>query len=231
MEEDGKPTSSARWRAISRVNATDKGRSRSATSAALERDEADGVALEESKTREEFCDVSTPPHSPTGRAEERLHGLEHDVLQRWSRGLGRRIDSLLAERVYGPIGCATRGSILRRRSSARRAHRTQTSRRSGVGRRHDENAWDARRRLGARWLFSSARDLAVYAQMMLNGGSRGLPVFRPETVAPGPDRQTKVASRALGWDTPSPRSSAWRYFSPRSFVHTGFTGPRSGSPR
>ena len=39
-------------------------------------------------------------------------------------------------------------------------------------------------------------------------------------VAPG----QRTASRALGWDTPAPSSSAGRYFSPRSFGHTGFTG-------
>jgi CubicO group peptidase (beta-lactamase class C family) len=37
-------------------------------------------------------------------------------------------------------------------------------------------------------------------------------------------RQRVDASRALGWDTPSPQSSAGRFFSARSFGHTGFTG-------
>jgi CubicO group peptidase (beta-lactamase class C family) len=32
------------------------------------------------------------------------------------------------------------------------------------------------------------------------------------------------ASRALGWDTPSDRSSAGDYFSTSAFGHTGFTG-------
>ncbi len=32
------------------------------------------------------------------------------------------------------------------------------------------------------------------------------------------------SSRALGWDTPSEKSSAGDLFSPRSFGHTGFTG-------
>ena len=32
------------------------------------------------------------------------------------------------------------------------------------------------------------------------------------------------SSRALGWDTPSPNSSAGDRLSPRSFGHTGFTG-------
>jgi CubicO group peptidase (beta-lactamase class C family) len=49
-------------------------------------------------------------------------------------------------------------------------------------------------------------------------------VLRPETIARWTARQRKDVARALGWETPSPRSSAGRYFSARSFGHTGFTG-------
>ena len=44
------------------------------------------------------------------------------------------------------------------------------------------------------------------------------------TVARWTAPQVRGSSRALGWDTPSSVSSAGRYFSPRSFGHTGFTG-------
>jgi len=37
-------------------------------------------------------------------------------------------------------------------------------------------------------------------------------------------RQSPGSSRALGWDTPSERSSAGDYLSARSFGHTGYTG-------
>jgi CubicO group peptidase (beta-lactamase class C family) len=37
-------------------------------------------------------------------------------------------------------------------------------------------------------------------------------------------RFDSTSSRALGWDTPSGRSSAGDYFSAASFGHTGFTG-------
>ena len=74
-------------------------------------------------------------------------------------------------------------------------------------------------------LFSSARDLAVFMQMMLGGGSyNGVQILKPSTVARWTARQRPDASRALGWDTPSPGSSAGRFFAPRSFGHTGFTG-------
>jgi CubicO group peptidase (beta-lactamase class C family) len=61
--------------------------------------------------------------------------------------------------------------------------------------------------------------------MLLNGGEiDGVRILRPETIARWTARQTKEESRAIGWDTPSPRSSAGQYFSMRSFGHTGFTG-------
>ena len=49
-------------------------------------------------------------------------------------------------------------------------------------------------------------------------------ILKPSTVARWTARQRPDASRALGWDTPSPNSSAGQYFSARSFGHTGFTG-------
>jgi CubicO group peptidase (beta-lactamase class C family) len=90
---------------------------------------------------------------------------------------------------------------------------------------HDGNAWALGGVSGHAGLFSTARDLAVFAQMLLDGGSYGdVRLLAPQTVARWTARQGPGASRALGWDTPAPNSSAGRYFSPRSFGHTGFTG-------
>ncbi len=90
---------------------------------------------------------------------------------------------------------------------------------------HDETAWVLGGVSGNAGLFSSARDLAVFMQMLLNGGTYGTAtIVRPTTVARWTARQRPDASRALGWDTPSRNSSAGRFFSLRSFGHTGFTG-------
>ena len=90
---------------------------------------------------------------------------------------------------------------------------------------HDENAWAMGGVAGHAGLFSSARDLALFAQMLLNGGSfDGVRILEPETVARWTARQGSTSSRALGWDTPSGRSSSGNYFSAWSFGHTGFTG-------
>jgi CubicO group peptidase (beta-lactamase class C family) len=90
---------------------------------------------------------------------------------------------------------------------------------------HDENAWALGGVSGNAGLFSTARDLSIFAEMMLNDGEiGGVRIVKPSTIAQWTARQDKSSSRALGWDTPSPQSSAGHYFSPRSFGHTGFTG-------
>jgi CubicO group peptidase (beta-lactamase class C family) len=72
-------------------------------------------------------------------------------------------------------------------------------------------------------VFSSAEDLAIYANVMLNGGR---PLFRSDTVAVFTRREKSPAgrSRALGWDTPSAPSQSGKYFSQRAFGHLGYTG-------
>jgi CubicO group peptidase (beta-lactamase class C family) len=93
------------------------------------------------------------------------------------------------------------------------------------GKVHDENANAIGGVSGHAGLFSSARDLSVFAQMLLNGGSYGtVRIVKPETLARWTAPQSRTSSRALGWDTPSRGSSSGRFFSPRSFGHTGFTG-------
>jgi serine-type D-Ala-D-Ala carboxypeptidase len=72
-------------------------------------------------------------------------------------------------------------------------------------------------------LFSTAADLAKFAQAMLNQGHS---IFRPETVTLFTRRESAppATSRALGWDTPSTPSQSGKYFSPQSFGHLGYTG-------
>ncbi|HKJ92415.1 MAG TPA: serine hydrolase, partial [Longimicrobiales bacterium] len=90
---------------------------------------------------------------------------------------------------------------------------------------HDENAFAMGGVAGHAGLFSSARDLAVVAQMLLDhGGYAGVRIFSPAVVDTFTHRAGPASSRALGWDTPSPESSAGDYFSASSFGHTGFTG-------
>ncbi|ATG50702.1 serine hydrolase [Brachybacterium vulturis] len=95
---------------------------------------------------------------------------------------------------------------------------------------HDENAWSLGGVAGHAGVFSTARDLAVFAQMFLDGGRcGGARILEASTVQDMfTDRIAEVtgaggARRGLG-----PELAAWTYHagltSPYSGVHTGFTG-------
>lgn len=140
---------------------------------------------------------------------------------------GERLDDLTQQRIWGPLGMTETGF---RPDTSLRPHIAPTeidTARGGLmwGVVHDENAWALGGVAGHAGLFSSVRDLAVFAQMLLQGGTYGTShLIAPATVARWTARQSSLSSRALGWDTPSDHSSAGRYFSPRSYGHTGFTG-------
>jgi len=137
------------------------------------------------------------------------------------------LDAYLARRVYAPLGMSSTLYLPPRALSPFTAPTAQRSER-GYGPRgvvHDANAFRLGGVAGHAGLFSTANDLAVFAQTMLNGGSYGTQrVYSPETVQRFTTVRTRVGNRAWGWDVPAQRSSAGSYFSPRSFGHTGFTG-------
>ena len=91
---------------------------------------------------------------------------------------------------------------------------------------HDENAWAMGGVAGNAGLFSTAGDIAAFAQMILNGGIYGHErLLAYSTIRQFTARQTIGGSaRTLGWDVPEEPSSSGRYFSATSFGHTGFTG-------
>lgn len=137
------------------------------------------------------------------------------------------LDIFARDRIFTPLGM--RSTMYRPPDSLRaRVAPTEIRPSTGTplhGRVHDENAEAIGGVSGHAGLFGSAADLAIFAQMLLNGGYTGSSwLLRPETIARWTARKERDASRAYGWDTPSPGSSAGRYFSPRSFGHTGFTG-------
>lgn len=91
---------------------------------------------------------------------------------------------------------------------------------------HDENAEFLGGVSGHAGLFSTSGDLAVMIQMLMNGGAYGgHRYFSEGTVTEFVKKQVENSTRALGWDTKSPKgSSAGSLFSMNSFGHTGFTG-------
>jgi CubicO group peptidase (beta-lactamase class C family) len=155
---------------------------------------------------------------------------------------GQSLDRFTQERIFGPLGMRDTGfnpeywtvALPTEDPEAPRSlfDRIAPSERDTVlrfdyvqGEVHDENAWAIGGVAGHAGLFSSARDLAVFAQFMLSGGtydSRRL--VREKTVREFTRRAPPPSSRALGWDTPSLGSSAGDWFSSSSYGHTGFTG-------
>src|SRR5450631_1001538 len=94
---------------------------------------------------------------------------------------------------------------------------------------HDPTARNMGGVAGHAGLFSTASDLARFAQMMLNGGELdGVRLFGPLTVAKFIEPQTppdQPILRGLGWDVDSPHSgNRGELFPIGSFGHTGFTG-------
>lgn len=94
---------------------------------------------------------------------------------------------------------------------------------------HDPTSFRMGGVAGHAGLFSTADDLAIYCQMILNGGVyNGARILSPLGVA-AMTRPRAVAedgsARALGWDVASSFSSnRGDLFTPGSFGHTGFTG-------
>ena len=141
---------------------------------------------------------------------------------------GQTLDRFTTDRIFAPLGMT---STMYNPDSAtlfeRIAPTEIDSARGGLVRAkvHDENANAMGGVSGHAGLFSTAPDLTIFAQMMLNGGEyKGVRILKPETIARWTAPQSRTSSRALGWDTPSKGSSSGRFFSPRSFGHTGFTG-------
>jgi CubicO group peptidase (beta-lactamase class C family) len=138
---------------------------------------------------------------------------------------GERLDRFVARAVYQPLGL--RNTVfLPGRARRSRVAPTEIAPPRGYplrGEVHDENAWALGGVAGHAGLFSTAHDLAVFAQMMLNGGTyRGRRIVSDSTVTRFTTRT--AGSRALGWDTCSGGGSCGLHMSSRAFGHTGFTG-------
>ena len=142
---------------------------------------------------------------------------------------GQSLDAFAKESIFSILGMDR--SMF---NPARRLRRdiAPTEQDSGYRKRlvwgevHDENAWAMGGVAGHAGLFSTAPDVAEFAQMILNGGIYGHDrlLFRA-TIQQFTKRITVGDSaRTLGWDVPTEPSSSGRYFSAASFGHTGFTG-------
>ena len=97
------------------------------------------------------------------------------------------------------------------------------------GQVHDPTSYRMNGVAGHAGLFSTANDLAIYCQMILNGGEYGgVRILAPLTVAEMTRPRVVTSNggtRGLGWDINSSFSSnRGELFPLGSFGHTGFTG-------
>ncbi len=143
---------------------------------------------------------------------------------------GARLDRYLDSVFYTPLGM-TRTMYLppaeMRDSTVPTEYDSLYRHRLVRGIVHDENAHALGGVSGHAGLFSTAGDLAVFMQMLMNGGTyAGVRYLRPQTVMLFTGRRDTVQERGLGWDfvSTSGYTSAGTLFGPLSYGHTGFTG-------
>ncbi len=138
---------------------------------------------------------------------------------------GLSLDTYLTERVFKPLGM--NDTFYNPPDSVRyRVAPTEVAPPRGYplkGEVHDENAFALGGVAGHAGLFSTASDLAIFAQMMLNGGEYDdVRIFSDSTVSLFTKRS--AGTRALGWDTADGDGGSGEYLTSSAFGHTGYTG-------
>jgi uncharacterized protein YbbC (DUF1343 family)/CubicO group peptidase (beta-lactamase class C family) len=152
-----------------------------------------------------------------------------EIVQRAS---GQSLDIYCAEHIFKPLGMKGTGfnppASLRERIAPTQYQHGDTGKMLW-GEVHDPTAYNMGGVAGHAGLFSTADDLAIFAQMLLNGGTYGgVRLLSPLTVEKMTTPQTPpnaVGLRGLGWDIDSPfASNRGELFPVGSYGHTGWTG-------
>lgn len=169
--------------------------------------------------------LSTELFAPPGRYYE-YSDLGADVLAFVVEAAsGQRLDQFLDARVFTPLGmrdtrfrpdAALRGRIAPTELTPPRGYPLR-------GEVHDENAYVLGGVAGHAGLFSTASDLSIFAQMLLNGGRyRETRLIADSTVQLFTRRA--AGTRALGWDTCAGEYGCGKYMGRNAYGHTGYTG-------
>lgn len=138
---------------------------------------------------------------------------------------GQSFDSFAKARIFEPLGMTKTGFRPSQLDIYNMAP-TEVSPPRGYplrGEVHDENAYRLGGVSGHAGLFSTASDLSVFAQMLLQGGRyNDVRVVADSTVALFTKRT--AGRRALGWDTCEGEGGCGQYLTSRAYGHTGYTG-------
>lgn len=159
-----------------------------------------------------------------GAAIEAINGSKH-------------LDRLAQENIFTPLKLQSTGYIdlsrIRKRDLGIRneviAPTAQCPWRGRVlcGEVHDDNAWAMGGVAGHAGVFSTARDVHLFASELINCYHNRGSLVSPEVLRQFWQRDGSVPNStwALGWDTPSKQgSSSGQHFSANSVGHLGFTG-------
>ena len=140
---------------------------------------------------------------------------------------GKRVHEFSRDNIFAPLKMNGTGYLPDESLRARAAPTEQRDGKWMQGEVHDPRAFKLGGVAGHAGLFSTAEDVAVYAQMMLGRGEYGgVRVLTPQTV----ERMTRgdrVSSgiRGLGWDKRTAFSSnRGEFLTDSAFGHGGFTG-------
>jgi uncharacterized protein YbbC (DUF1343 family)/CubicO group peptidase (beta-lactamase class C family) len=155
--------------------------------------------------------------------------LMGEIVRRLS---GQSLAEFAHEQIYGPLGMTDTG-YLPAASLISRIAPTEYEEENGMPFRgvvHDPTARFMGGVAGHAGVFTTADDLAKYAEMLLGMGTarNGVHLFTPETVRKFSEPSSPADQpvlRGLGWDIDSPFSSnRGELFPIGSYGHTGFTG-------
>jgi uncharacterized protein YbbC (DUF1343 family)/CubicO group peptidase (beta-lactamase class C family) len=167
--------------------------------------------------------ADTPPHPPD--AQFIYSDLNFIILgELVRRAAGKALDEYSRRQVFEPLGMKDTGFKPPRELHPRLALTMEGS--HGVV--HDPGTRRMGGVSGAAGLFSTADDLARFAQAILNGGRHaGARILSPDTVKSMTQANSpagKLPVKGLGWAISSP-SGTWSELLPAgSFGHKGFTG-------
>jgi CubicO group peptidase (beta-lactamase class C family) len=174
--------------------------------------------------------MDVAPHNPPGTVYEYsdLNLITLGVMV--ERLTGETLDKVVAERITGPLGMVDTGynppaSKLDRIAATE--YQVSPPRGMVRGSVHDENAWSLGGVAGHAGVFSTAGDMAVLAQTVLNGGTyRGHRILRPESVTAMLDNYNENFpgdDHGLGFEL----NQMWYMgglAGPHTAGHTGYTG-------
>ena len=168
------------------------------------------------------------PRTPPGSAYA-YSDINFEVLGELVRRVsGQPLDVYCQQHIFGPLGMHDTGFRPSRALHDRIAPTIYWHKQIIWGEVNDPTALRMGGVAGHAGLFASADDLAIFARMLLHGGSwHGAEILSTASVARMTSPQTdagKARQRGLGWNLDAPNDDGRIVVPPGFYGHTGYTG-------